>query len=172
MINGTPGRPHASVPQAMVLAAVAIVVLAGGVAFLLASGSGDDPAASVQGGAVVRDAWTTEGDSAVAVYLTIENRGGDDELLGASSDAASSVQLMGGNVDMTAAGGAAGTPRLVVPTGETVLAPGGNHLMLVGLTGPLSAGSSLPLRLDLRGAGPVRTQVEVVTPEEATERGG
>jgi len=175
MINGTPGRPHASIATAAttaLLALVAVVVLVGGVALLLAAGGGDDPAASVQGGAVVRDAWTTPGDSAVAVYLTIENRGGDDELLGASSDAASGVRLMGGDVDMAGAGAVGvGSPRLLLPTGEIELAPGGNHLVLVGLAGPLTAGSTVPLRLDLRGAGPVRTEVEVVTPEEAADRG-
>lgn len=176
MINGTPGRPHASIPLAMVLVGVAVVVLAGGVVLLLVGGADDEPAASVQGGAVVRDAWTTPGDSAVAVYLTIDNRGGADELIGASSDGAAAVQLMGADVDMAGDGGGVdggpGALRLDLPTGPTELGPGGHHLMLVGLTAPLTAGSTVPLRLDLREAGPVRTLVEVVGPDEAAERGG
>lgn len=172
MSDGTE-RVRGTVPMSMVLLVVAVVVLAGGVALLLTGGTADDPAASVQGGAVVRDAWTTPGDSVAAVYLTVDNRGGDDRLVGASSDAATGVQLMGGDVDMAGeAGEGSGVLRLDLPTGRTELAPGGPHLMLVGLTAPLTAGATVPLRLDLAGAGPVRTQVEVVTPDEAAERGG
>lgn len=174
MINGTPGRPHASIPLSMVLVVAAIVVLAGGIVVLVFGGAADEPAASVQGGAVVRDAWTTPGDSAVAVYLTIDNRGGADELIGASSDGAAGVQLMGADVDMVADGNGDGGPgalRLDLPAGPTELRPGGHHLMLVGLAAPLTEGSTVPLRLDLREAGPVRTMVEVVGPDEATERG-
>ena len=163
-------RPR-SVPLALGLAAVAVAVVVAGVALLLVGGADDDPAASVQGGAVVRGAWASSGDGATAVYLTIENRGGDDRLVGAASTAATSVQLMGGEVDM--AGGDAGAPgsmRLDVPTGSTELGPGGRHLMLVGLEQPLEPGTTVPLRLDLEGAGALRTEVEVVTPEEATAR--
>ena len=160
--------------MALVLAAVAGVVLAGGIVLLLAGGASDDPAASVQGGAAVRDAWTTPGDSAVAVYLTIDNRGGADQLIGASTDRAATVQLMDGGVDMSEGDGSRGgaAPRLDLPTGATELGPGGHHLMLVGLSAPLAAGDTVPLRLDLREAGLVRTEVEVVTPGEAADRGG
>ena len=165
------------------LVAVAAAVLAAGIALLLVGGADDDPAASVQGGAVVRDAWTTPGDSAVPVYLTIDNRGGADQLLGASSDAATGVRLVGGDVDMAGDGendggedeGEAPEPLplpLDLPTGETQLRPGDHHLLLVGLSGPLTAGSTVPLRLDLRGAGRVRAEVEVVTADEAADRGG
>ena len=172
-MTGAPERDRASVPMAMVLVVVAVVILAGGVVLLLAGGSGDQPAASVQGGLDVYDAWTTSGDTATAVYLTIDNDGADDRLVGAFSDAARSVQLMGGDVDMAGGNdddGGGGSFGLDVPTGTTELQPGARHLMFVGLDAPLEAGTTVPLRLDLENAGSVRTELEVVTPDEAATR--
>ncbi|HEY8545427.1 MAG TPA: hypothetical protein VIL36_10285, partial [Acidimicrobiales bacterium] len=88
------GAPRATVPAALVLAVVGVVLLGAGVAVLLVGVANDRPAASVQGGAVVRDAWATPGGSTAAVYLTIDNRGGADQLLGASSANATAVRLM------------------------------------------------------------------------------
>lgn len=171
----TPGRSSLPVWLAPVAAALAVVMTACGLLLVAGSGGGDTVASGPAGGptVLVRDAWTTAGQSQPAVYLTIENHGDDDELVGASASAAgtTSVVLMGGDVDMATGGGVRHDPalRMAVPRGATALQPGGPHLMLLGTTAP-AAGSRLTVQLELEGAGPVEADVEVVTPEAAAAR--
>lgn len=63
-------------------------------------------------------------------------------------------------------------PSLALPAGEAVaLQPGGNHLMLMGLKKPLSAGDQVPVVLKFKDAkGKLFTQsikVPVLSPEQA-----
>jgi copper(I)-binding protein len=171
----TPGRSSLPVWLAPVAAALAFMVTACGLLLVAGSGGGDTATSGPAGGptVLVRDAWTTAGQSQPAVYLTIENHGGDDALVGASAAGAgaASVVLMGGDVDMAAGGGVRHDPalRMAVPRGTTVLRPGGPHLMLLGTTAP-AAGARLTIQLELERAGPVEADVEVVTPEAAAAR--
>jgi copper(I)-binding protein len=56
-----------------------------------------------------------------------------------------------------------------VPAGGAVaLAPGGFHIMLIGLTGPLAQGSRVPLTLRFERAGEVQVELSV---EAAGARG-
>ena len=56
-----------------------------------------------------------------------------------------------------------------VPAGQTVeLRPGGLHVMLIGLTGPLQQGSRVPLTLRFERAGEVQVELTV---EAAGARG-
>ena len=108
-----------------------------------------------------------------AAFMAIDNPGGpDDRLLGASSPAARSVALHGSEEDsgvmrmMPVEGG------LPLPAGEAVeLAPGGIHVMLMGLDGPLAPGDAVPLTL-LFESGPLELTlpVEVEGQEPAAER--
>ena len=51
---------------------------------------------------------------------------------------------------------------LAIPAGQTVaLAPGGMHIMLVGLKAPLREGQSFPLTLTFAKAGPQTVTVMV-----------
>lgn len=53
-------------------------------------------------------------------------------------------------------------PAIELPAGKTVsLAPGGLHLMLIGLARPLKPGEKVPLALTLERAGAGRTVVRV-----------
>jgi copper(I)-binding protein len=53
--------------------------------------------------------------------------------------------------------------KLTIPAGGKLeMKPGGTHLMLMGLTGPLKAGESLPLTLTFEKAGAATVPVEVV----------
>jgi copper(I)-binding protein len=97
-------------------------------------------------------------------YLTIQNKGAAaDRLIGASTDAASTVEVH----EMTMNNGVM-TMRpveggLVVPPGQTVaLSPGGYHLMLMGLKGPLSQGRSVTVTLEFEHAGKISVDFEVL----------
>lgn len=98
-----------------------------------------------------------EGAPAAAAYMVIHNHGGEpDRLLSASSPAASSVMLHGseegedGVVRMTSVEGG-----LDLPTDGTIdLAPGGFHVMLMGLDGRPADGGTVPLTLEFE-SGPL-----------------
>ena len=93
------------------------------------------------GDLVITQAWSraTPGGAKVAGgYLTIENKGATpDRLVGGSGDFAGKVEIhemaMEGNVMRMRA-----IDKLALPAGKAVdLKPGGYHLMLMDLTGPL-----------------------------------
>lgn len=114
-------------------------------------------------GLVVTDPWarasvTTTG----AAYLVIENRGATgDTLLEVRSGAAEKVEIH----TMTMDGMVMKMRRLdalPIEAGETVrLAPGGYHLMLMGLGEPLAEGMSIPLILVFEKAGDVEISAPV-----------
>ena len=52
-------------------------------------------------------------------------------------------------------------PQTIPAGGTLTMKPGGLHLMLVGLNGPLHAGQRLPLTLRFERAGLVRTSVPI-----------
>lgn len=107
-----------------------------------------------------------------AVYLTIGNRGGDDRLVGATTDVARRVSAMGPGVAMPAGGATPSGSALdvAVPSGATELAPGGTHVMLEQLTRPLVAGERVTVRIEFATAGPLDVPVDVVDWDEVVER--
>jgi copper(I)-binding protein len=110
-----------------------------------------------------------QGDSA-AVYLSLENNGTDDVLLGASCDCSASVSLhvtedRDGILLMVA------KDHLDLPSGETtVLDPGRSHLMLEDLDAPLEVGSSISVTLEFEHGSERTTEVPVVPLDELAER--
>jgi copper(I)-binding protein len=98
-----------------------------------------------------------------AAYMVIRNRGSEpDRLLGARTGEAQAAELHGTTVD--AEGVARMRPAEAVeipPGGEAKLAPGGLHLMLVGLKRPLVEGTSFPMTLVFERAGEVEVEVMV-----------
>lgn len=57
---------------------------------------------------------------------------------------------------------------LPLPSGQAVaLAPGGNHIMLMGVTEPLKTGDSVPLTLTFANAAPVEVTATVGQPPAA-----
>jgi len=104
---------------------------------------------------------TVEGQMAGGAFLKIQNVGGADRLLSASSSAAGMVQLhtmsMEGDVMKMRE-----VEAIDLPAGKTVeLKPGGLHLMLMGLKSPLKEGSKVPLTLKFEKAGEVKVEVPV-----------
>ncbi|WIY52987.1 copper chaperone PCu(A)C [Devosia sp. YIM 151766] len=96
-------------------------------------------------------------------FLTLVNQGGEDDVLvSASADIARETQIhemaMEGDV-MKMRQLADG---LIVPGGETVeLKPGGFHIMLMGLNGPLVEGEQVPVTLTFAKAGTVTIELSV-----------
>jgi len=111
------------------------------------------------GGLSVTDASVGEGDRIAAGYMVLTASGSGDRLLEASSPAATRVTL-----HSTAAGGAMkAVDGLDLPPGVPVsLSPGGDHLMLEGLSTALVPGSTVVVDLTFESAGEVQLVVPVV----------
>jgi periplasmic copper chaperone A len=143
------------------LLAVVVVVLAA-----CSSGAATSAPASAAGTLTVEGAWarpSTGADRADAAYLVIRNASTvDDALVGASSPAATTVE-----VHETTAGDSGmmamhPVDRIPIPAGGSVeLKPGGYHIMLIGLTAPLEVGAKIDITLTFATAPPITVQAEV-----------
>ena len=115
---------------------------------------------------VITQAWSraTPGGSKVAGgYLTIENKGpAPDRLLSASTDAAKKVEIHEMAVTegiMTMRQIEGGLP---LEAGKAAkFAPGGLHLMIIGLTTPLTQGDKFPVTLKFEKAGEITVSFDV-----------
>jgi len=118
------------------------------------------------GDLVITQAWsraTPGGAKTGGGYLTIENKGSTpDRLIGASADVAAKVEMH----EMSMKNGVM-TMRpldkgLTIEPGKTVkLAPGGYHLMMMDLKGPLKQGDKVPVTLEFEKAGKVQVSLDV-----------
>lgn len=116
------------------------------------------------GGIVLHDAWsrsTPPGIEVGVAYLVIENNGAPDRLIGATSPIAKRAEL---HVSKMEDGVMKMLPLGTVdiaPGSHTAFAPGGRHVMLIGLKQPLKDGDTFPLTLRFEHAGKLRTTVHV-----------
>jgi copper(I)-binding protein len=105
---------------------------------------------------------TVAGQSAGGGFLSVQNSGSKpDRLLGGSSPAAAAVEVhemrMDGDVMRMRE-----IKALELPAGMRVtLAPGGFHLMLVGLKAPLKVGDKVPVKLRFETAGEIDVVLQV-----------
>lgn len=96
-----------------------------------------------------------------AVYLTVVSKASSDRLVGASTPVAATAQVHetindNGVMKMRP------VPSLALDPGKPVtFKPGGYHVMLTGLKGPLKVGDSFPLTLTFEHAQPVTVTVQV-----------
>jgi copper(I)-binding protein len=115
----------------------------------------------------VKQAWsraTPKGAKVAGGYLAIENRSiQPDRLLSASSSAAAKVEihqialLQDGIMTMRSL-----DDGLTIPSDATVtLAPGGDHIMFVGLNAPFEEGQHIPVSLNFERAGKIDANFEV-----------
>ena len=113
----------------------------------------------------VLDAWaraTPPGTENGAVYLKIVNHGAADRLVGARTSAARAAEVhtsatRDGVVEMRR------VDALPIAAGTTIeLAPGGTHVMLVGLASRLEAGAHVGLTLLFANGGEIAVEVTVV----------
>ena len=118
------------------------------------------------GDLVITQAWsraTPSGAKIAGGYLTIENKGtAADRLVGGAGDIAGKVE-----VHEMAMNNGVMTMRpldkgLAIEPGKTVkLAPGGYHLMMMDLKGPLKQGDKVPVTLEFEKAGKVTLSLDV-----------
>lgn len=97
-----------------------------------------------------------------AAYFVVHNKGSQgDRLLGASTPLAAKAELHThvhlGEVMKMQKVDSVGVPA----SGEARFEPGGNHVMLFGLTQPLVAGERFPLTLQFEKAGKVEVEVAI-----------
>lgn len=129
--------------------------------------SGPASAQQVKIGDLVLDhAWaraTPGGAKVGGGYLIIENKGATpDKLIGGSSPVAAKVE-----VHEMAMNNGVMTMRpvengLSIPPGQSItLAPGGYHLMLMDLKGPLKKGDKVPVTLAFEKAGEVKVTLDI-----------
>ena len=113
----------------------------------------------------VVDAWaraTPPGAENGAAYFTIVSSGDADRLTSVRTTSARAVEVhatrsANGVLEMH------GVDALAVPGGGTVeLAPGGTHLMLIGIATPLVPGATVELTLVFEKAGEISVTVPVV----------
>lgn len=111
------------------------------------------------------DAWaraTPPGVENGAVYCEIQNHGPADKLVSARTSAARGAEIHAsvaehGVVEMRR------IEALAIGAGASVeLAPGGTHVMLVGLAAPLVPGAKVALTLVFEAAGEIAVEVPVV----------
>jgi hypothetical protein len=125
---------------------------------------------------VAGSAWSRPAIETGVVYLTIANHGAvPDRLLGAASPIARAVEMHetsesmgstdGGSMKGMAMGAVSSMKRIafvVVPAhGSVTFAPGGYHIMLIGLRRDLHQNQRFPLSLHFARAGWERLTVAV-----------
>jgi periplasmic copper chaperone A len=114
----------------------------------------------------VKQAWsraTPKGAQVAGGYLTIENHGASaDKLISAATPVAAKIEIhemttLDGIMMMRAIEGG-----LVIPPGKSVtLAPGGSHLMFIGLAAPFSEGQHIDAALMFEKAGKIDVSFDV-----------
>ena len=118
------------------------------------------------GDLVITQAWaraTPAGAKIGGGFLTIENKGTvPDKLIGVSADGAGKIEvhemaMNDGVMKMRPVEGG-----LTIDPGKTVkLGPGGLHLMMMDLKGPLKQGDKMPVTLQFEKAGKVAVTLDV-----------
>lgn len=110
--------------------------------------------------------WTRQtapGQSNGGGFLVVTNKGrAADRLVGVASPAAGKVELHTMSMDGGVMRMRPVTGGLPIPAGGTLtLAPGGYHVMLIGLKAPLTLGAMVPLTLRFERAGAITVQLKV-----------
>src|SRR5579872_6293206 len=138
-----------------------------GVAILSLGGAAPLRADDVKvGNLVITQAWSraTPGGAKVGGgYLTITNQGPTpDRLIGGSSEVAAKVQVHEMSMNNGVMTMRPVEQGLVIEPGKTVkLSPGGFHLMLLDLKGPLKQGEKVPVTLEFERAGKISLMFDV-----------
>jgi copper(I)-binding protein len=111
------------------------------------------------------DAWARSGmkDGNSAAYMLIQNGTDvDDELIGASSDAAQAVEIHLSQMKADGTMEMIQQQSVAIPAGKALeLKPGSYHVMLIGLTRDLKAGDEITLTLKFKNRADLTLTVPV-----------
>jgi hypothetical protein len=112
---------------------------------------------------------TAEGATTGAVFLKITNAGTEaDRLIGATTTVAQGVEIHATETDAAGVAQMRKIDAVDIAAGQTVeLKADGTHLMLMGLTQPIAAGTTFDITLDLEKGADVLVPVTVVSPVAA-----
>lgn len=118
-------------------------------------------------GVTVSNAWVrtaAAGQTTSALYMTICNGGdADDALIAVKSDLADAIEI---HQSMESDGVMSMSPLASVPVAHgapTTFAPGGLHVMLIGLHAPIIEGASEPMTLVFEKAGEIPVKATALT---------
>ncbi|MBL4756753.1 MAG: copper chaperone PCu(A)C [Rhizobiales bacterium] len=117
---------------------------------------------SLAGDIMIENAWIREmpsGAEVAAGYLDITNQGSvADRLIGAEASGAMSATLHHMTIDDNGVMRMRPLENLEIAPGETLhMAPGGNHLMIMGVNEPYEAHSDVDIILTFEQAGTITT---------------
>ncbi len=139
------------------------------------SSASEDPQATHAGPLRISKAWMRTPNEATdtdAVYLVIRNTGAEeDQLLGATTDAAATVEL---HQSITTDGVVAMRPIKAIPIpagGAVAIEAGAYHLMLLGRTRLTNPGDTIALNLTFARAGTVALHADVRDSAPTSEGG-
>ncbi len=143
------------------IVAVLLLLLAAGCAPLPAATSPAAAPGITVDGAFARPS-PSEGGNGGAFMTITNNSGAPDRLIGASSPAAKMVEIHetiddNGVMKMRPVAGGFEVPA----GGKLELKPGGKHVMLMGLTAPLTEGGEVEITLKFEKAGEVTVKAPV-----------
>lgn len=107
---------------------------------------------------------TPNGRQMTGCYLVLRTTG-DDRLMSVSTPIAGRVEIHESKMEGGMMMMAELTAGLPLPADQPVeLKPGGNHIMLLGVTEPLTTGQTVPLTLRFEVANPIEVVAEVRQP--------
>ncbi len=113
-----------------------------------------------------KDYWARSGmkDGNSAAYMLLQNgMDADDELIGASSDAAQAVELHLSQMKSDGTMEMIQQQSVALPAGKAVeLKPGSYHIMLIGLKQDLKAGDEIALTLKFKNRSDLTLSVPVM----------
>jgi len=134
---------------------------------LAACNSGDPAPAPGAPTVTVADALcrpTPKGRQTTGCYMTL-TASGDDRLVSVESERAKYVQIHESRMESNMMMMQQMRDGLPLAAGQaTALAPGGNHLMLLGVEEPLATGDTVTLKLTFATAAPVEVTARVAQP--------
>ena len=109
------------------------------------------------GGIEIKDAWIREappGATVAALYLEINNNGGEDQILSVSTPVSEIAEIHNTQVAPDGTGKMVKLENVSIQPGEQIkFSPGGKHIMLINLKNPLKAGDVYIVNLDFKNSG-------------------
>lgn len=162
------------ITSTVVVAALSLAGCAGGGADTGAADATVAPVTEAAASVTLVDGWAKAAESGTtAVFGSLENHGSEDVVVvAAETDAAETTELHetvdDGSGTMTMRQKEGGFP---IPAGDHLhLEPGGNHIMLLGLTAPLLAGEEVTVEISFDDGSTLEVTVPVKDFEGANEK--